>query len=95
MGPAAPTNLTAEITQKNRVRLKWLDNSANEEGFYVDVSADGVTWTRYATVPPKDGSGTTAQFTTGALAAGTHYFRVTAFLGDAVSAPTNVVSMRV
>ena len=92
--PAAPTGLTAEVTQRNKVRLKWLDNATNEEGFYVYVSSDGVNWTRYATVGAKDGSGTTVQFTTGALS-GRQYFRVTAFLGDAESAPSEVVSVTI
>ena len=92
--PTAPTGLTAEVAQRNKVRLKWLDNASNEEGFYVWISGDGVNWTRYATVAAKDGSGTTVQFTTGSLS-GRHYFRVTAFLGGVESAPTQVVSVTI
>jgi VCBS repeat-containing protein len=93
VGPAAPSNLTAEQTQRTKVRLKWQDNSTDEGGFYVYTSSDGVTWTRYATVAAKNGSGSTIQFTTGTLASGTHYYRVTAFNASGESAPSEAASV--
>lgn len=42
-GPAAPTNLAASITQKNKAKLTWLDNASNEGGFRVWSSRDGLT----------------------------------------------------
>ena len=36
--PAAPTNLTLTVLGSNTLRLNWVDNSVNEDGFSVDQS---------------------------------------------------------
>ena len=47
--PAAPTGLSA-AAGVNQIALAWADNSANEDGFRVERSTDGVTFSPLATV---------------------------------------------
>ena len=47
--PAAPSGLTATAVSATRVNLAWSDNSDNEDGFRVERSTDGISWTRLAT----------------------------------------------
>ncbi|MFP4394519.1 MAG: fibronectin type III domain-containing protein [Anaerolineales bacterium] len=42
--PAAPGNLTRGGGSETDVVLNWADNSADESGFVVERSSDGVTW---------------------------------------------------
>lgn len=43
--PAAPTNLTAVANSFRQVTLEWTDNSGNENGFIIERSLDGITFT--------------------------------------------------
>lgn len=45
--PAAPSNLGATVfkTQSNYVELTWSDNSNNEDGFGIERSTDGISFT--------------------------------------------------
>ena len=43
--PDAPTNLTATATASDTIVLAWTDNSADETGFRIERSTDGVTFT--------------------------------------------------
>lgn len=92
--PAAPTNLTGTRSSK-RVQLSWRDNSAGESGFYVYSSRDGVTWTRMSTIAALTGTGGTASYTTGSLASGKWYFKVTAFAAGGESDPSNIFSITI
>ena len=47
-GPAAPTNLITLAISKEDIFLLWGDNSANETGFKIERSKDGVTFTQIA-----------------------------------------------
>lgn len=51
--PKAPTDLTAEVVNKNVV-LKWRDNSNNETAFAVwrKIEAPNTEWKRIAALPP-------------------------------------------
>ncbi|MCS7202050.1 MAG: fibronectin type III domain-containing protein [Dictyoglomus sp.] len=42
--PQAPSNLKAEILSEKRVKLSWIDNSNNEDGFILERKKDGETW---------------------------------------------------
>src|SRR5207249_4021036 len=46
----APANLTATAVSSTQVNLAWTDNSTNEDGFKIERSTDGVTFTQIATV---------------------------------------------
>jgi len=75
---AAPTNLAATLLAGPQVRLTWIDNSWNETGFAVERSTDGVTFTRIATAPAHNNTGSVT-FTDTTTALGTTYtYRVAA-----------------
>ena len=83
--PAAPTNLTATAVTSAQVNLAWTDNAANEAGFKVERSTDGVNFTQVATAV----ANATTYASTG-LAPGTAYtFRVRAYDGQNNSAYSN------
>ena len=42
--PAAPSNLNAVAVAADSVSLSWYDNSADERGFHVQRSEDGISW---------------------------------------------------
>lgn len=68
--PAAPTAFTAVAASGSAVSLAWNDASANETGFKIERSPDGVaSWARVAIAPAE-----AASFTDAGLAAGTTYF---------------------
>ncbi len=89
--PAAPTQLAATGSTQTTISIKWVDNSTNETGFYIERSADGKTgWTRVGTV----GAGI-ATFTNSALKANTvYYYRVQAYNSAGVSAYTNILAAK-
>ena len=57
------------------IHLAWADNAANESGFLVERSTDGVTFSTVATL----GANATAFDDTGLAEATTYYYRVRAF----------------
>src|SRR5687767_1135964 len=46
--PAAPSALTATAGSPTRIELAWTDNASNEEGFKVERSISGGTWSQIA-----------------------------------------------
>ena len=91
--PPAPIGLMAKALGKRKLKLNWIDNAANESGFYVQTSTDGVNWTTIETLSPSTGISGTVSYVTGSFPAGLHYFRVQAFNGSG-SSTSNVVSIR-
>jgi hypothetical protein len=91
--PTAPTGLTARVLGGRKVKLSWIDNATNENGFYVQTSTDGVNWTLVATLAPSAGSGVAVSYTTKPFSAGVRYFRVPAF-NSSGTANSNVVSVK-
>ncbi|HKB02951.1 MAG TPA: matrixin family metalloprotease, partial [Gemmataceae bacterium] len=78
--PTAPAGLSATPASSSRVDLTWTDQSNNEDGFRVEQSADGTTFTFVANV----GANATGYAVTGLSASTTYYFRVRAYnaVGD-------------
>ncbi|HEV2292472.1 MAG TPA: fibronectin type III domain-containing protein [Tepidisphaeraceae bacterium] len=93
--PAAPSSLTASVTQKNKAKLSWLDNASNEHGFHIWSSRDGVTWTLMATLGASAGTGKTMQYTSGSLATGTWYFKLTAYNAAGDSTDSNLATLTI
>ena len=48
--PAAPNGLTAVAVAKNRINLAWVDNANNEDGFAIERSLNGTSWSQISTV---------------------------------------------
>ena len=47
--PSAPTTLTATAVSSSQINLTWVDTSADETGFKIQRSTDGVTYAAYDT----------------------------------------------
>ncbi|WP_418791958.1 stalk domain-containing protein [Phosphitispora sp. TUW77] len=87
--PAAPTNLTAEVSL-TVVTLTWQDNASNEDGFAIECRIGEGTFNQIGTV-----GANTATFTyESSDLSTTHYFRVRAYNSSSqYSAYSNVVSV--
>ncbi len=87
--PDAPGSLTANGVSSSQIELRWQDNSANEDGFRIWRSVDGVSFADSVDV----GRDQTTYTDTG-LQPGTNYhYRVAAFNGEGVSALSNRVEV--
>jgi hypothetical protein len=87
--PAAPTNLTLtpqKTQMAGQMELNWTDNSNDEDGFSIERSLDGNSWSVI-------GTSTAATYTDNGLQEGTlYYYQVAAYNGSGSSAYSNVVS---
>ncbi len=88
--PTPPNGLAASVASRSRINLGWNDNSSNEDGFKVERSTNGSTWTQIATVGPN----VTTYASTGLSANKTYYYRVRAFNLRGNSPYSNVVSAK-
>ncbi len=80
---AAPSNLSATAFSTSAIDLAFTDNSDNEDGFHIEHSLDGSSWSVLSTQ-----SGTL--YTHGGLAtASTHHYRVRAYDATDVSGYSN------
>ncbi len=86
--PDAPSALTVTTTSETSISLSWSDNSDNEDGFKIERSPDGSTWTQIGTV----GENVTTYEDTGLTCETTYYYRVRAHNADGDSAYSNTVS---
>lgn len=86
--PDAPSNLTADAVASSQINLAWSDNSANEHGFRIERSLDGVNFTQIA----ETNEGVTGYPDVGLTAETTYYYRVYAFNGSGDSDYSNVAS---
>jgi hypothetical protein len=88
--PLAPSDLRADAISSSEVRLQWKDNAANETGFRVERSTDGVIFVEIGTL---DADVVTC--TDRVAPAVTYHYRVIAFslAGDsALSGHTSVMA---
>ncbi len=87
---AAPTGLSASAASNSEVNLTWTDNVEDEDGYYVQDSINGTTWTTVDTVGPQAGTGQSLSDAVTGLMANTPYsFRVQAFKGSLMSSYSN------
>jgi len=87
-GIPSPTGLTASAQSASSIGLSWSDNSSDEEGFTIQRSANGSTWSALTTV-----AANTTSYDNGGLSPdSTWYYRVRAFLGAETSAWSNTAS---
>jgi len=85
---AAPSNLTTSAIGSSAIELKWKDNTTTEQGFKIERSSDGKTYTQvFVTVMNQ------TTYIDGNLKANTkYYYRVRATDGTQDSAYSNVSS---
>jgi hypothetical protein len=78
--PPAPGELNGTASSTSQIHLTWQDRSANETGFEIERSLDGVSFTPAGTAP----ADATSYFVTGLSTGTTYHFRVraTATEGD-------------
>jgi hypothetical protein len=86
--PAAPTNLTATTFSSSQINLSWTDNANNENGFKVEQSTDGTTFTQIAMLA----SNTVSFSVTGLSASTTYQYRVVSFNDAGNSSFSNTAS---
>jgi len=86
--PAAPSGLQATKVSSSQINLTWSDNSGNEDGFDIERSTDGVTFTRITTT-----AANVTDFSDTGLVADTSYdYRVLAFNSNGDSDYSNISS---
>ncbi|MCI0355070.1 MAG: choice-of-anchor D domain-containing protein, partial [Acidobacteria bacterium] len=73
--PAAPGNLSATAPSESRIDLSWTDNAHNEEGFRIERSPDGSSFSEIATVAANQ----TTYANTGLSSGTTYHYRVRAY----------------
>lgn len=88
--PAKPVDLVVTAVSRTSISLAWKDASANEDGFTVERSRDGVTFAEVARV----GAGVTTFADAGLPRRTTFHYRVAAFGPSGTSAYSNAVSAK-
>ena len=88
--PVAPSGLTATVISKTQIDLAWNDDSSNEDGFKIERSTNGSTWTQIAVVGPNIRN----YSSTGLAANKTYFYRVRAFNVLGNSAYSNTISAK-
>lgn len=86
--PATPTSLTASAISSSQINLGWVDNSTNEDGFRVERSLDGTTFSALTNL----GVGATAFSDTGLTGSKTYWYRIYAFNAGGASNYSTTVS---
>jgi hypothetical protein len=86
--PATPRNLAATAVGTGEIRLVWQDDSANETGFQVERSNDGLTWASLTGVGPN----VTNHVDVTAAVAQRYFYRVRSFNSSGVSRVSNPAS---
>ncbi|MFT5049993.1 MAG: hypothetical protein ACI8QZ_001386 [Chlamydiales bacterium] len=86
--PIAPTGLTASATSSAWIELDWADNSPDEDGFEIERSSDGTSFSQICNVEHD----VTSYLDTGLMDSTTYYYRVRSQNVVGVSDHSNVAS---
>jgi hypothetical protein len=83
--PPAPSSLSPTGVTGSTAVVAWLDNSANEDGFIIERSPDGINYSSVVTVTEN----ATAYTDTGLTSSTTYYYRVSAYNSAGASTPAD------
>lgn len=83
--PTAPSSLSPTSVSGSTAVVAWLDNSANEDGFIIERSPDGINYSSVVTVTEN----ATAYTDTGLTSSTTYYYRVSAYNSAGPSTPAD------
>jgi fibronectin type 3 domain-containing protein len=86
--PAAPSVLAATAVSSTQINLTWTDNASNEDGFKIERSTDGSSFSQIATA----GADASTYSDTGLAPAAPYYYRVRAFNAGGNSAYSNTTN---
>lgn len=86
--PATPASLAASAVSGSQINLTWSDSSTNEDGFRIERSANGTTFTTLTNV----GANSTSFADTGLASSTIYYYRIYAFNAGGASAYSNTTS---
>lgn len=92
---ASPSNLVGTLQDGPRVRLQFIDNSANETGFVIQRATNGGAYSNLTTMAPQAGTGTRTYNDAAVIAGDTYSYRVKAITDQGSSGWTNVVTVNV
>jgi len=84
--PAAPSNVSAAATACDQINLSWVDNSTNEDGFKIERSEDGVSFTQIAI----NGANENTYTETGLSENTAYWYRIRAYNQSGTSDYSNV-----
>ena len=87
--PAAPSSLAIQSAAYNKIVVGWADNSSNENGFRVERSSDGVSYSEVATL----GADVRSFSDSNVSARTAYYYRVRAYNSSGTSAYSNTTSV--
>jgi hypothetical protein len=88
--PAAPSALTATAVSQTQINLAWTDNSSNEDGFKIERSTNGSSFTEIGTVGPNVRNFSSTGLTANKL----YYYRVRAYNSLGNSGYSNTASAK-
>ena len=86
-----PTQLQANAATTSTISLSWQDNAVNEDGYNIERSPNGTSWTQIAHVQI---SNLTSYYDNGLTANTTYYYRVRAFGTNLYSLYSNQASAK-
>jgi hypothetical protein len=89
--PATPGNNNQGTAGSNQVKLAWASNLGEQQGFDIEQSTDGVTFTQIQQVP----DGTNTVTVTVPTVGKNYYFRIRGYNQSGYSPYTSVVTIMV
>jgi chitodextrinase len=88
--PEAPSGLRAVAVRRRLVTVAWIDRSGDEEGFVLERSANGLTFTAIAQLP----ANTVSHTDSGLFRRRRYWYRLRAFNAAGSSPWSNVIGVR-
>lgn len=81
-------NLSVSTVSHVRIDLSWTDDCADEDGYKIEISTDGLSWSALATA----NADATSYSSIGLTPATKYYYRIRAFKGSIYTTYSNIDS---